>query len=84
MGYGLSVDFEVVEFLNSTPRRLRTRLFGHLIKLRLAPDWYIDYQETSPAGRSLEVRLFAGYSFHYWIDAADKQVKVLDVRPADK
>jgi hypothetical protein len=63
---------------------VRSRLLAHFVKLRSTPDQYVDYHEYDATGRRIEISVFAGYSIHYWIDFADRHVKVLAVNSADR
>jgi hypothetical protein len=82
--YRLLFDLEAVTFLDSLPARVRSRLLFHFINLRATPDRYSDYHENDATGRRIEISVFAGYSVHYWIDFADRHVKVLAVKFADR
>ena len=84
MDYRLLVELEAIIVLDSIPKRTRTRLIDHFIRLRSTPDRYSDYYERDSIGRRVEISVFAGYSIHYWIDVADRHVKVLAVKPADR
>ena len=84
MNYRLLVDLEAITILDSIPKRVRTGLLEHLSKLRTAPDQYSDYFEHDRIGRRIEISVFAGYSIHYWIDFADRHVKVLSIKSADR
>jgi len=57
---------------------------SHFVKLRSTPDQYSDYQEYDRIGRRIEIHVFAGHSIHFWIDFADRHVKVLAIKPADR
>lgn len=84
MDYRLLVDLEAIAVLDSIPKKNRIRLLNHFVKLRSAPDNYIDYHEHDRMGRRVEISIFAGYAIHYWIDFADRHVKVLALKPADR
>jgi len=84
MGYRLLVDLEAIAVLDVIPKRVRTRLVEHFIRLRSSPDRYSDYHEHDRTGRCVEISVFAGHSIHYWIDFADRHVKVLAIKPADR
>jgi hypothetical protein len=84
MDYRLLVDLDAIAVLDSIPRRVRTRLLNHFVKLRSTPDSYADYHERDRIGRRVEISVFAGYAIHYWIDFADRHVKVLAIKPADR
>ena len=84
MDYRLLVDLDVLTFLDTAAKRSRTRLLDHCVNLRLTPDRYSDYHENDEVGRRVEISIFAGYSFHYWIDFADRHIKILAIKPADR
>ena len=84
MDYRLLVDLEAIAVLDSIPKRIRTRLLDHFDRLRATPDRYSDYHEHDHTGRRVEISVFAGYSIHYWIDFADRHVKVLAIKLADR
>jgi hypothetical protein len=42
--------------------------------------YYVDRDES---GRQLDVSLFEGFAINYWIDDADRQIKVFQLIPAD-
>jgi mRNA-degrading endonuclease RelE of RelBE toxin-antitoxin system len=83
MDYRLLVDLDAIAVLDSLPKRIRTRLLDHFVKLRSTPDQYSDYHEQDGIGRRIEISVLAGYSIHYWIDFPDRHVKVLALKPAD-
>ena len=83
MEYRLLVDLEAVAVLDSASRKVRMRLLDHLVQLRSSPQSHSDYQEYDGSGRQLEISVFAGYALHYWIDFADRHVKILAIKPAD-
>ena len=84
MGYRLLVDLEALAVLDAIPKRVRVRLLDHFIRLRSTPDRYSDYHERDKTGHGVEIGVFAGYSIHYWIDFADRHIKVLAIKPADR
>ena len=84
MDYRLLVDLDAIAVLDSIPKRIRTRLLNHFVKLRSTPDQYSDYHEQDRIGRRIEISVFAGYSIHCWIDFPDRHVKVVAIKPADR
>jgi len=81
--YRLLVDWEVIEKLHQLPlsrRRILRRAFTQIVA---SPDRLSDYREPNPRGIELDVHLCAGFAIKYWIDFADRHVKVLDLEPAD-
>jgi hypothetical protein len=82
--YRLLIDLEVVELLQGLPRRVREDLLRHFESIRGFPSRYADYHESDAAGRRVEISIFGRFAIHYWIDFADRHVKVLAIMPADK
>jgi len=83
MEYQLLVAWPVVEFLDSLPMRERRRLRHCFVRISQDPSGRSDYQERDAVGRPVEIHICAGHAFKYWIDHADRQIKVLDVYSAD-
>ena len=83
MQYRLLVDLEAIEILNGLQKKVRTRLFDHFYKLRASPDRHSDYYEHDATGRRIEISVFSGHAIHYWIDFADRHVKILAIKSAD-
>ena len=84
MDHGLLIAVEVIEVLDRLPKRTRRRLLDQFYKIRSFPGNYSDYQEYDAVGRRVEICIVTGWAVHYWNDFADRQVKVLALRPADK
>ena len=83
MAYRLLVDLEVIGVLDGLPRKTRALLLEHFHKLRATPDGHADYHEQDRIGRRVEISVTAGFAIHYWIDFADRHVKILALKPAD-
>ncbi len=84
MEFRLLIDLEVVETLDGLPTRVRNRLLAQLQKIRSFPSNFSDYYEQDASGRRVEICIFSGWAVHYWIDFADRHVKVLALTPADR
>ena len=82
--YGLLLAWPVVEQLNALPKGRRHRLGQQLLKLEESPDLLSEFADTAGDGRRLDVFIFDGWAVFYWIDFADRHVKVLDMKPADQ
>ncbi|MEQ1858743.1 MAG: hypothetical protein ABMA13_02275 [Chthoniobacteraceae bacterium] len=84
MDYRLLVDLEALAVLDGMPKRTRKSLLEHFVRLRSTPDRHSDFHEQDRIGRRVEISVFAGYAIHYWIDFADRHIKVLAIKPADR
>jgi len=83
MHYRLLVAVEIVEAIQSLPKRSRIRLLDHFNKIRSTPEGLSDYHEHDLVGRRVEISIFAGHAIHYWIDHADRHIKILALKSAD-
>ena len=81
--YELLLAWAVIEQLNALPKSRRLRLGRQLLKLEETPDLLSEFADTADDGRRLEVFIFDGWAVFYWIDFADRHVKVLEMKPAD-
>ena len=82
--YSLLLAWPVIEQLNALPKNRRQRLGRQLLRLEDSPDALSEFAATSADGRKLDVFIFDGWAVFYWIDFADRHVKVLDMKPADR
>ena len=58
--------------------------FTHRQIIGASPDRYSDYPERDSVGRDVAVHVFGRFAIKFWDDFADRQVKILDVHPADR
>jgi len=79
----LLVDLEAIEILDGLPKTARNRILDHLQRIRSFPENHSDYFEHDATGRRVEICILCGWAIHYWIDFADRHVKVLALKPAD-
>lgn len=84
MEHRLLIDIEALDILDRLPKKVRTRLLQHFVAIRSFPGNHSDYHESDAIGRRIEISVLGGWAIHYWIDGADRQVKVLALKPADK
>lgn len=83
MKYRLFVDLEAVDFLGSSKPALRRRLLLHLSSIEAFPESCSDYFESDSKGRRIDIAIRSACAIHYWIDFADRHVKVLRISHAD-
>lgn len=81
--YRLFVDWEVVEQLSRLPIRLRRSLRNEFLRPKEFPDAISEFEERGEEGRLLNRFICYGIAVHYWIDFADRHVKVLGLTRAD-
>ena len=81
----LLLAIEVVEFLGRLRKRDREALFKRMEQITEFPERYADFAEfDASAGRDVEVHLAGDFSISYWDDLADRHLKIMSVRLADR
>ena len=83
MTYRLLLDLEVVSQLQALSVGRRRRLLGHFALLERYPSAHSDYVDTDANGRRIDVSVREGFAIYFWIDEADRQVKILQLIAAD-
>ena len=79
MSFRLLIDFDVLEFALKLSNADRRRLFDHFLAIKNFPGNYSDFVEVDKIGRSMHVSLFGDFQIRYWIDDADRHVKILRI-----
>ena len=83
MSYRLLIDYEVIEFLETLPRKDRLLLRNCFLAIQDYPRRFSDYTETESTGRRVDIHICGKYAIKYWEDSADRHLKILDVHLAD-
>jgi hypothetical protein len=55
--YRLLIDYEVIEFLETLPRRERLMLRNQLVAIRGQPREHSDYNEPDDSGRPIDIHI---------------------------
>jgi hypothetical protein len=84
MAYQLLIDLAALELLMRQPSARKRRFIEHLHLLRLYPAAHSDYRTTDVHGRLVQVSILDGFAIYYWIDEADRHVKILEISAADE
>jgi mRNA-degrading endonuclease RelE of RelBE toxin-antitoxin system len=84
MGYRLLIDREVVDFLQSLGASRRRDLLRHFKEIERFPSAHSDYRDKDAEDRPVDVSIHDGLAIYYWIDEADRQVKILELIVADR
>jgi hypothetical protein len=84
MKYRLLIDYEVIEFIEALSRKDQRRLQDRFVAIQDYPQKFSDYTEADSAGRRVSIHICGKYAIKFWEDHADRHVKILDVRLADK
>ena len=84
MDYRLFISIEVVEFLERLPARNRRALRDIIEAIGKEPVGRSDAADYDDTGRRLEIAITGDFAITYWIDDADRHVKILDIHSADR
>jgi hypothetical protein len=84
MAYEVYLRREVFEFLRQCRAQEREQLLTVFRALARDPYRRGDFTQRDRSGRELEVLIVRRYAILYWPDHAVKEVKVTDVRLADR
>ena len=82
--FRLLIDYEVVEFVERLPKSDRQNLRARFVLLRDHPAACTDYTEPDAANRSVALNICGPYAIKFWVDHADRHIKILDVHLADR
>jgi mRNA-degrading endonuclease RelE of RelBE toxin-antitoxin system len=84
MNYRLLISIEVVEFIERLPLRIRRALRNAIEAIGNDPVGRSDAEDFDDTGRRLEIAISGDFALTYWIDDADRHVKILDIHSADR
>jgi mRNA-degrading endonuclease RelE of RelBE toxin-antitoxin system len=84
MHYRLLISIEVVEFLERLPSKTRRALRIAIAAIGDDPLAMTDASDFDDTGRKLEIAIVGDFALTYWIDDADRHVKILDLHAADR
>jgi mRNA-degrading endonuclease RelE of RelBE toxin-antitoxin system len=84
MTYRLLISMEVVEFLEKLPSRTRKTLRNTIASIGDDPLAMSDAADFDDTGRHLQIAIIGDFALTYWIDDADRHVKILDIHGADR
>ena len=84
MRYRLLISVEVLGFLERLPGRLRLALRNLIEEIGDDPMSRSDATEYDREGRLMHIAIRGGYALVFWIDDADRHVKVMEIHAADK
>ncbi len=82
--YSVFLHLEVTEALRvlSPPKRDRALRFAHALAAN--PFQSGDFQEKDHLGRANEVKIVGTLAVVYYVDNADAEVRILEIRPVDR
>ena len=82
--FRLLIDYDVVLFVEGLPRSAQRSLRARMAEIRDHPLHRSDYVESDATGRRVDINICGAYALKFWVDHADRQVKILDIHPADR
>jgi len=83
MVFRLLLDLEALGFLQGLKPAQRRRLFALLERIQETPHRFSDFIDRDEVGRRLDVCVFEGVAIYYWVDTADRHIKILKILRAD-
>jgi hypothetical protein len=84
MRYRLLIDYEVIELLETLPRKDQRLLRNRFVAIRDDSQKFSDYMESDSEGRRVNIHICGKYAVKFWEDHADRHLKILDVRFSDR
>lgn len=82
--YRLLISLEVVEFVERLPRRVRLGIRAGIVEINDDPLGVSDAVNYDSTGRVIHVYVVGEYALLYWVDDADRYIKILDIHSADR
>jgi len=79
--FALLVDYEVLDYIVRLRRRQGDAIRQRMLQIRDSPGNFADEMEADESGRLYHVHFFSGHAIQYWIDDADRQIKIMRLRP---
>lgn len=84
MDLRLLIDLEVLDYLESLKKTEQRLLIEAFRKIRNSPRQYSDYSENDSSGRPVEIHVVSKHAVKFWVDHADRHVKILEIHLADR
>ena len=82
--YNVFLRFEAIEALKATGGLQRKQLSTYIDQLGNNPDSAGDYTERDDTDRIIEIKVVGQYAITFWADHAAEEIKVVDIRRADR
>ena len=82
--FRLLIDYDVVVYLEGLSKDARRALRDRLTEIRDFPAHRSDYTERDASEREVAINICGGFAIKFWVDHADRQIKILDIHPADQ
>ena len=82
--YRIFIRMEAAETLRAIRGNQSKSVVVFIDSLSVDPNKTGDYSEHDQTGRLLEIKVIGSFAITYWTDHAAAEVKVVDVRRADR
>jgi hypothetical protein len=82
--FRLLIDCDAVVFAEGLPRAARQSIRARLWEIRGYPVNRSDYTERDAVGREVAINICGAFAIKFWVDHADRQIKIPDIHPADR
>ena len=79
MEFKLLVDADVYDIVSQFAARKRNRFYAQFRNIQRYPANCSDGVVIDSDGRQLDVSVFEGHDIRYWVDMADRHVKILEL-----
>jgi hypothetical protein len=83
MKFRLLVDLDVFEFMKTLGRKEQRALRQRFHQIQEFPPGFTDYHEYAQAGHRVEISICDRFAISFAVDHLDRQIKILDITPAD-
>lgn len=84
MKYRLLLDLEVYDFLTTLKPAERRRLRARFAEILESPSRWAEFEEKDASGRLLGINICGKFAVKFWDDFADRHVKILRIKSADR
>ena len=82
--YKIFLRLEAAETIRVVRGAQRTRISAFIDLLANDPSQLGDYTERDESDRQIEIKVIGQYAITFWADHAVKEIKVADIRRADR
>lgn len=82
--YRMLISLDVVEFIERLPRKTRLGLRAGIQEIAGDPIGLSDATDQDSTGRLVQITVIGDYALIYWIDDADRHIRILDIHSADR
>jgi hypothetical protein len=80
----VSIRLRVYEVLRDMKRAQRERVLRWVEQLEIDPSRDGEFTEVDDTARKIQVSIIGSHAIYFWYDGPVNEVKVVDLRPADR